>query len=150
MGGTYILDGIKLTVMPPDLDGDGIVGGTEQVRHHMDSGTQDIVQPTEVGEAIKELNKDNIDPGSRLSDIDQRTRIHYVEEGGLTSVQSLVAFRFLPITILSFTRSKMRLAVSRDGLGRREIVQLFQGKKEQDREAASMFDKGKQMLMGGR
>lgn len=150
MGGTYILDGVKLRVMPPDLDGDGVVGGTEMIRHHMDGGTQDIVQPTEVGEAIKELNKDNIDSSSRLSDIDQRTRIHYVEEGGLTSVQSLVAFRFLPITILSFTRSKMRLAVSRNGLGRQEIVQLFRGKKEMDKESASMFDKGKQFLMGGK
>ena len=41
------LDGVRLEVNPPDLDGDGQSGGVEHITQRMPGNTQNIVQPTE-------------------------------------------------------------------------------------------------------
>ena len=127
---TFILDGIRIQLQPPDIDGDGKTGGVERVS--MDSGVQDIIQPTELGETLKNLNDDHLDPGTRMSNIDMRTRLGWSEIPSLLCIDSLVAFKFLPTNCLTLTRQKKRLNVSLKGEGRKEIVSIVAGKREQE------------------
>ena len=116
-----------------------------------DSGVQNIVQPTEMGDTLKELNKDNLEPNTRMSGIDLRSRLHYAEVPSILAVDTLVALKFLPTSVLSLTRQKKRLSVSIDGKGRDDIVNIVAGKREQEQKALSGFmDRGKNFMGGGK
>ena len=149
--GIIKLDGVRLKLKAPDVDGDGMTGGVENVTARMQSGERDIVQPTEMGETLRELNSDVIEPGTRMSGIDLRARLHHAEIGPVLAIDTLVALKVLPSSCLAFTRQKKRLSVSLGGEGRKEIVDLVRSKKEQDAKASGGFmDKAKGMLgMGG-
>lgn len=141
-----ILDGIKMKYSPPDLDGDGQSGGIESVSPEL--SVQNIVQPTELGETLKELNMDNITPNTRMSGIDMRSRLHYSEISSVLAIDALVALGVLPTKCLAFTRQKKRLAVSLQGKGREEIVQIVGGKRDMDAKAGmgGMGDKMKNFM----
>jgi len=101
---------------------------------------QGIITPTEVSElqgSLQELNNDKIDVESRNSGIDLRTRLHNTEIASITVLDTLVAFNFLPMSIVPFTLQKKRLAVSLKGKGRDEIVELVAGKRENEQKATS-------------
>ena len=51
----------------------------------------------------------------------------------------MVAFNFLPMSIVPFTLQKKRLAVSLKGKGRDEIVELVRGRKEDEERHRSSF-----------
>ena len=114
-----------------------------------DPGTQQIIEQTELGESLRELNNDNIQK-NRMSGIDMRSRLHYTEISSILAVDSLVAFRFLPVSCLSFTRQKKRLAVSLNGKGRDDIVNIVAGKKDQDAKTSGLgfMDRMKSFLGG--
>lgn len=95
-------------------------------------GMLPVKESTELGDSLKELNNDDLEEGTRMSGIDMRSRLHYTEVSSILAVDSLVAFRFLPVSCLSFTRQKKRLAVSLAGKGRDDIVNLVSGKKDVD------------------
>lgn len=95
-------------------------------------GIQPIIQPTEIGESLKELNKDELEPETRMSGIDLRARLHHIEANSVLAMDALVALRVLPTSCLAFTRQKKRLSVSITGQGREEIVRIVGGKKEDD------------------
>jgi len=146
------IDGIKTKVRPPDIDGDGQIGGVELLNQRFDTGTQDIVQPTELGESLRELNDDSIAQDTRMSGIDMRSNLHHMEIPGILAIDALVAFKFLPINCLSFTRQKKRLAVSLNAFGRRNIVDIVSGNRNHDEQigAMSFGDKAKSFLgLGG-
>ena len=92
----------------------------------------DIVQPTELGEVVREFNSDVIEDHTRMSTIDMKTRLHWIEVNSVLAMDTLVAFRVCTSRCLSFTRQKKRLNVSIDGMGRRENVELVVGKRERD------------------
>lgn len=96
------------------------------------SGTKNIIESTELGESLKELNLDDRDPIHKMSGIDMRTRLHPIEIAGLLAIDTLVTFKFIPDRCLQFTRQKKRLAVSIHGKGRSEIVDIVAGKREHD------------------
>jgi len=99
-----------------------------------------IITPTEVSElqgSLQELNNDSINELNRTSGIDLRTRLHNTEIASITVLDTLVAFNFLPMSIVPFTLQKKRLAVSLKGKGRSEIVEIVGGKKEQDQKASN-------------
>lgn len=125
MGNQIIVfdDRKSLTKEQKDLE-DNILPG--------DEGVASITQPTELGESLRELNSDTIDKDSRLSDIDMRSRLHHTEISSILALDSLVAFGICPLKVLVFTRIKKRLAVSQDGKGREEIVQIVGGKQERE------------------
>lgn len=102
-----------------------------------DNGITQIKEASELGDSLRELNKDDIEK-SRMSGIDMRARLHYIEVSSILAVDSLVAFKFLPVPCLAFTRQKKRLSVSLQGRGRQEIVDIVGGKKEQDAKVAGM------------
>ena len=129
------LDGIKMTLEAPDLDKDGESGGTETIIQKVDTGIQPVVQPTELGETLKELNLDTLDTTIRMSGIDMRARLHHIEVSSILALDALVSLGVLPTKCLAFTRQKKRLSVSLDGKGREEIVNIVAGKREQDAKA---------------
>ena len=125
------LDGIKMKSEPRDLDGDGITGGVETIRDNQ--GITSIQQQTELGETLRELNKDEIEVHTGMSGIDLKSRLHYIEVASILAMDSLVALKVLPTRLIAFTRQKKRLAVSLDGKGRQEMVDVVGRKQEQDK-----------------
>jgi len=133
------LDGVRLEVNPPDLDRDGEVGGVEHVTQRIPEGsTTNIVQPTELGDSLKHLNDDTLDTSTRMSGIDMRARLHYMEISSVLALDALVAMGVLPSRCLAFSRQKKRLSVSINGKGREEIVGIVAGKRDQDAKAGMM------------
>ena len=109
------------------------------IQHDQDSG---IITPTEISElqgSLQELNNDKVSPITRNSGIDLRTRLHNTEIASITVLDTLVAFNFLPMSIVPFTLQKKRLAVSLKGKGRDEIVELVAGKRENELQQKSSF-----------
>ncbi len=153
MNKIIIIDGIKLQVIAADLDGDGVTGGIEKVQQQIvDSGIQAITQSTELGDTLKELNKDTIEENTRMSGIDLRARLHPFEISSVLALDALVSLGILPGKCLSFTRQKKRLSVSLDGKGREDIVNIVAGKREQDAKSGmfgGMGDKLKSFMGGG-
>ncbi len=131
---TLVLDGIKLELTPADLDEDGVTGGIEKIeqKFNSDAGITPITQPTELGDTLKELNLDSIEPVSRMSGIDMRSRLHKSEVSSVLALDALVSLGVLPTKCLAFTRQKKRLAVSLDGKGRDDIVNIVAGKREDE------------------
>ena len=130
------LNGTLFTVKPHDYDGDGVSGRdvveTLDANPIGDNALQGIVQPTELGESLKELNEDNYDVTTRLSGIDMRSRLHYLQIPAMATFDSLIAMKFLPMSCSPITRQLKRLAVSLKGEGRREIVGIVGGNREHE------------------
>lgn len=143
------IDGIPTQLKAPDLDGDGLTNEAEDIVFAGASGVQNIVQNSELGDSLKELNKDIVNPQTRMTDMDMRSRLHYVEVSSILALDALVAFRICPTQCLSFTRQKKRLSVSQAGKGREEIVQIVGGKREQDMKSGSLFSQIKEKFGGG-
>ena len=133
-----------------DLNNDGIIDDIEQIDYNPNNNETHIVEPTELGESLKELNDDTLDKHSRMSGIDMRSRLHYTEISSILGVDTLVMFRLLPVSCLSFTRQKKRLAVSLSGKGREDIVNIVGGKREHEERAGSggFMDKMKGFVGG--
>lgn len=135
-----ILDGVPLELTPVEKD-NKISFQTQVTR---DTGIQSISQPTELGESLRELNKDDLDLNSRMSDIDMRARLYPIEISSILAMDSLVSLGICPSKALSFTRQKKRLSVSLFGSGRKEIVSVVAGKRElEEKGASSLWDKFK-------
>jgi len=101
-----------------------------------------IINSNEISElqgSLQELNNDKIDLTNRTSGIDLRTRLFNTEIAAITVLDTLVAFNFLPMSIVPFTLQKKRLAVSLKGKGRDEIVELVRGKKEDEAKRSGFF-----------
>lgn len=131
------LDGSKMKVSALDIDHDGVSGEIETVTMRRDDGVTNITQATELGETLRELNKDEIESHTGMSGIDMKSRLHYIEVSSILAMDSLVALRVLPSKCLAFTRQKKRLAVSLDGQGRKEMVDVVGRKHEEDRAKAN-------------
>ena len=127
------LDGIPTKLVNPDLDGDGITGGVEKIVKKLgDEGIQNITQNSELEGSLKELNADAINPETRMSQIDMRSRLHPIEISSVLAVDALVGFGVLPQKCLILSTQKKRLNVSEEGLGRKEMVELVAGKTDRD------------------
>lgn len=98
-----------------------------------------LQEKSDLGEALKQLNDDTLDTNTHMSGIDMRARLEDIEISNILAIDALVAFRFLPISVLSFTRSKKRLSVSKGGKGREEIVNIVRGDREHAEEKAGGF-----------
>jgi len=91
---------------------------------------QIINETSDISETLKELNNDKLDD-SNFSAIDTKTRLIANEVNSIVTVDGLIALNFLPSEVSVITRSKKRLAVSLNGEGRKEIVQIASGMLEQ-------------------
>lgn len=122
------INGAPFRVKNLDADGDG-KDDIHNLIVNKDPGSQDIFQPTETGEALGELNSDEI-TDTKMTSIDMRGRLHHAEVSSILALDALVSLQVCPSAMLSFTRRKKRLSVSVDGKGRTEIVNLVTGKQE--------------------
>ena len=133
------LDGIPTRLVNPDLDGDGVTGGIERItKKFADDGITNIQQNSELEGSLKELNADNINPDTRMSQIDMRSRLHSIEISAVLAVDTLVAFGVLPQKCLTLSTQKKRLNVSEGGQGRHEMVELVAGKTDRDVKMGTM------------
>jgi len=110
-----------------------------------------VITPTEISElqgSLIELNNDKFDLEQRTSGIDLRTRLFNTEICSIIVIDTLIILKFLPTSISSLTLQKKRLAVSLKGLGRKEIVDIVQGKRENDNGNVSLGSKIKGMFGG--
>lgn len=126
-----VVNGIRTELVAADLDKDGVTGGTEKIQQSFDSGTLPIKESTELGEALHEFNRDDVN-SERLSSIDFMARIDNFEMPSMVGFDSLIGLKTIPIECGVILRTKMRKSVSLKGLGRGEFVDIVVGKKEQD------------------
>jgi len=144
-----ILDGIKTRLKAPDLNKDGKVGGVEDITQ---VGPQIISQttPSELGDTLKELNRDDLDPTTQMSGIDMRSIIHPMDISNIAAFDSLVWLDFLPVKCLAVTRKMLRLAVSQHGKGREHMVDVATGKRIFDAAQGGAIARVKNFLGGNR
>jgi len=131
------LDGSKVRVTPVDIDNDGDSTDVANVTRNPEGNVTTINQPSELGETLRELNKDEIESHTGMSGIDMKSRLHYIEVSSILAMDSLVALKVLPSRCLAFTRQKKRLSVSLDGKGRGEMVDIVGRKHDQDKAVAN-------------
>ena len=131
------MDGIPIQLENPDLDRNGKTGGIEKITKQLNDGVTNISQNTELEGSLKELNADSINPDTRMSQIDMRTRLHPIEVSAVLALDSLVALGVVPQKCLPLSTQKKRLNVSEDGKGRAEMVELVAGKHERDIKAGT-------------
>jgi len=125
-----VLNGVRTELVSADLDKDGKTGGTEKIKQTFDKSILPVKESTELGDAIKEQNKDII--SDRLSSMDFGSRIDKLEMPPMIALDSLIGMGVIPVECGKLNRVKMRKSVSIQGQGRREFVDLVTGKKEQD------------------
>lgn len=130
---SIVLNGVKIKMINPDIDGDGIRGGEEKVEKNFNKNVVPIKEGSELGDAIKEQNKDIV--ADRLSSMDFGSRIDKLEMSPMVALDSLIGLGVIPVDCGKLNRVKMRKSVSIGGEGRREFVDLVTGKKEQDMKA---------------
>ena len=88
-----------------------------------------IQEKTELGEVMQNLDSDTLDRETRMSSIDFNTRLGATEISSIMIIDELTRLGILPQN-LGISRQKKRLAVSLDGKGRAEKVQIVQGQRE--------------------
>ena len=132
------IDGVKVQVKEPEKDG----------YSNTDRGITPINTSSELGDSLKELNNDSIEPNTRMSGIDMRARLHPLEISSVLALDALVSLGILPTSCLAFTRQKKRLSVSLDGRGRDDIVNIVAGKREMDGKSGmgGMMDRAKSFI----
>jgi len=119
----------------------------EVIPNYMNSGIESVQELTDTAQTIRELNDDSVSD-DKFSAIDMKTRLHIEEISSIIALDSLVALDFLPKEASFITRSKKRLSVSRDGIGRREIVEISQGMRDKE-QGKSAFDRIGSLFGGG-
>ena len=144
------LDGCKIEVVPPDLDGDGKVGGVEKLtlKNPMDD-IINIKKTSELGDSLSIAFSDKFDPIEKVSDIDQLASIHDVQAPYLTIWESLCKASYLSPRHQSISRQVKRnsnsIMTKNMGIGRRNIENMVVGKREHDRMAS---DKAQTFAVG--
>jgi hypothetical protein len=119
----------KIIIMSPPVK---IPYSKEEKAYNPDSA---IITPNEISElqgSLQELNKDDTNLTSRTNNIDLRSRLSGITCSSLSIIDSLIIYKFLPLTIAPLCNSVKRLSVSLEGKGRLEIVDIVAGKRQTD------------------
>ena len=131
------LDGVKLKIIPPDLDGDGKRGGVENIQQRSASDIIPIKQSSELGDSLEIAFSDKYDYISKVSDIDMKANLDPAQIPYIVIFDSLCKMGFLHSRGLGLSRQVKRLSVSEKtkhmGVGRKNVVDMVTGKREQDR-----------------
>ena len=125
------LNGTPFKINPKDIDGDGVIGGIENMQASFggDSGVTPIVQTPEMSEVLRIMNEDVIDNNTGMRSIDVKTRINVFERNSLAALDTVAHMHVCKPTIL--THIMKRLNVSLGGRGREESVRVIVGEREQ-------------------
>ena len=95
-------------------------------------GIINVNESSDLAESLRELNNDNINDKTKMSGIDLRSRLHPIELSSILVIDTLVGMNVFPNTALILTTQKKRLSVSLGGMGRKEIVNIVVGNREQE------------------
>lgn len=125
-------DGVEKQLVDVKTERDGQDFSSQSfAMNSMGKGIVPIITPTEMGEVIEKLNRDELDAVTGMSSIDMNSRLHPVSIAGNVILDNCVAFRLLPRMCLSITRQTKRLSVSEHGKGRGEVVSVANGLTQQ-------------------
>jgi hypothetical protein len=124
------IDGTTVQLQAPDLDGDGITGGTERISAQPKKPYDFLKTKSELGEVTENMNKDEIEAGIDMSTMDKMSRLHPVQIPAIAVWDYLVKSNFLMADALHVSRQIKRLEVSREGQGRTEWVEVVGRKTE--------------------
>lgn len=142
------IDGIRMRLVSKDIDGDGVTGGTENVQSHKDQGIARIKESSELGEALELQNLD-IENEHRLSSVDFISRINNFHLAPLVAVDTISSMGVISRNARIVVKNIMRKAVSLEGKGRAEFVELATGKREADLKKASVQNMAGSNQKGG-
>ena len=126
---TYIING-SLVEVEDDRTVTGITPDDYNNQRYSDE--QDVIEPTELGDSLKQLNKADIDPETKMSDIDMRTILHPFQVHSLSALEMCISMGMIPKDCIRLPMQIKRNAVSINGRGREQIVQMVAGKRDQD------------------
>lgn len=102
-----------------------------------DIGQSIVHESSDLADSLKELNNDKFDTKTKMSGIDLRTRLHRSEITQIMAIDVLVSFGLLPNDCIKLTMQKKRLAVSLEGKGRSEIVNIVGSDREHKEKIAA-------------
>lgn len=146
------LDKTYIRLMPPDLDGDGRVGGIENITRlpEMDRGVTPMTHKGELAEAMDSLNDDRVDPKTNMSNIDFHANTMKLQATSCSVIEHIISVPFLPIENIQFTRQIKRNTVSINGLGRKQKTEMVTGERNHQKEKSNsvvsrfkgMFNRG--------
>lgn len=134
---SFRIDGVRMKLEKTDFDGDGNTDEAESIKTHKDSGVVNIKDNTELGEALEHQNKDT-ENEQRLSSVDFISRIGGMQLPSLVAVDTIASMGVISRDARIVVKNIMRKAVSLEGKGREEFVQVVVGKKESDIRKASI------------
>lgn len=134
MSRAIILDGNRYCTADKDVE----VSRYSQLQQIKAAGQTDIIQPSDMGDAIREINKDDFDNDTRMSSIDMRTRLSSFGVTSVWAMDALVSMKCFPRSCLPVTRQFKRNMISMDGLGREDIVRMMVGNLEQKAKQGTM------------
>ena len=86
-------------------------------------------EPTEMGEVMDNLDKDELDDETKMSSVDFNTRLSSGEINSILVIDELQRLGIFPKET-GITRQKKRLAISLKGEGRKEKVRIIAGERE--------------------
>lgn len=124
-------DGIRIQLQPRDLDGDGRVG-TVEIIPRSTGESNDVVIPQQISEsreAMEALNED-VEDHQGFSTVDFKTRLHGQMIPQVAALEGGYIMRFSPQRSRNVIKLIKRLIVSKNGLGRRESIEVNQTLKE--------------------
>ena len=130
---TYKLDNEIVAV---DNESDGIIDN--QVPF---DGTQNITEPTEIGEFMRELNDDTINPETGMSSIDMKSDLDPFQVSGATAIETLIILEMIPRDFIGYTRQIKRNSCSKLGRGRDDMVKAMVGEKEHQENSGGIGNK---------
>lgn len=150
----YEIDGQLVEIRPPDLDGDGVRGGLENISHYDETGAG-IARPqypSELKDTLREINEDELDPQTGMSSVDFKARIHPLQLSSLNCVDILSRANFLGRIGTDATRQIKRNSVSMNGLGRAEAIDAIGRRRDEEaKKQMGMMDQFKGFFgMGGK
>lgn len=122
----YKIDGIRMQLAQPDVDGDGNAGGIEKIESHRDMGVVNFQDKSELGEALEHQNKDTENERG-MSSVDFISRINEIQHGSMSAVTYLARAHVISQTARDLVTDLMRKSVSLQGKGREEFVQVVVG-----------------------
>lgn len=103
----------------------------------------EITQPNELKDVIIELNNSSTNPETKMSRIDTNTRLQDWQITNITAWDTLVGFGVVPQIGLQITRQMKVLLISKNGEGRKEIVELSKNNLDNTIKKGGMYDKAK-------
>jgi len=127
----YTIDGTRL-MFKHDTRHEDVVQTSMQTHTPAQQGITHVQQATELGEALKELNKDEIDNNTRTSSIDMRAILHEMQVHPVSAFEGFVVLGMVTTRCLGVSRQIKRNSCSIKGKGREQIVQTTQSKNETD------------------